>query len=211
MDLYIIDYISVSGRSPLHRAPAGVKMIALAAIIALLLVSKSSQLNASIALAAIIIALACRIPLRVLVPLMLYPTVFLVMLFLSVRGLTVPVVMMLGTRVVAIAGSVVLFILTTGFPAVFGTLGRVLPGFLVAALFFTYRAIFVIADSMNDVRIAMHLRGGIDRKHPMSTIRCFGMAMGHFLVHSIERSQRMAESLEIRGFANRIYYLDGGR
>jgi energy-coupling factor transporter transmembrane protein EcfT len=211
MDLYIIDYISVSNRSVLHRAPAAAKMIALAAIITLLLVSKSAQVNASIALAVMIIAALCRIPLRVLVPLMLYPTVFLVVLFLSVRGLTVLAVMMLGTRVLAIAGSVVLFILSTSFPAVFGTLGRVLPGFLVAALFFTYRAIFVIADSMNDMRIALHLRGGIDWKHPISSVGRFGAALGHFLVHSIERSERMAESLEVRGFADRLYYMDLGR
>ena len=55
----------------------------------------------------------------------------------------------------------------------------------------------------------MHLRGGIDSRHPMATLQRIGMALGHFLVHSIETSDRMADALKVRGFANRIYYLGG--
>lgn len=209
MDLYIIDYISVSNRSILHRAPVAVKMIGLAVVIAALLVSRSAQVNAAFALAAIVIARWCRIPLKVFVPLMLYPTVFLVVLFLSVRGLTLAAALMILMRVFAVTGFVVLLLLTTSYPAIFGTLGRVLPPPLVAALFFTYRSIFVIGDSINDIRIAMHLRGGVDRRHPLASIRHFGMALGHLLVHSIEASQRMAESLRVRGFKDHIYYRAG--
>ena len=148
MDLYIIDYISVSNRSLLHRTPVAAKMIALAAIIALLLVSKSAQLNAIIALAAILTAAFCRIPLKVLVPLMLYPTVFLVILFLSVHGLTIQAALMILMRVFAITGFVVLFLLTTSYPAIFGALGSVLPVPLVAALMFGIGALGWIVEGL---------------------------------------------------------------
>ena len=211
MDLYYIDYISVTNRSFLHRTPVGVKMAALILIIAVLMISKSPTLNGAVAGCAILLALACRIPLTILVPLMLYPTVFLAILFLSAKGLTLAAAALIVSRVLAITGSVVLFVLSTSYPAIFGALGRVLPGFIVAALFFTYRAIFVISDGIENVRIAMHLRGGINWRHPLSTLRNFGMALGHFLVHSIEGSRRMADSLKVRGFANRVYFLKGRR
>ena len=210
MDLYYIDYISVSGRSWLHRAPAWIKMLALVAIIAVLLAFESISVEAGIALGILAMAVSARIPMRLYLPLILYPVVFLVILFLSIEGLTWHATGIIGLRVLAITGTVVLFLMTTSYPRIFGTLSRVLPGFLVAALFFTYRSIFLIADSVVNVRIAMHLRGGMDWKRPMATLRNFGMALGHIMVHSIDMSQRMADSLAVRGFANRIYYLDGG-
>ena len=211
MDLYYIDFISVSGRSWLHKVPAGIKMPALVAIIAVLLAFESLPIEAGIVIGILAMALSARIPMRLYLPLMLYPVVFLVILFLSIEGLTWYATGVIGLRVLALTGSVVLFLMTTSYPKIFGTLSRVLPSFLVAALFFTYRSIFLIADSIVNVRIAMHLRGGIDWKHPVATLRHFGMALGHIMVHSIDMSRRMADSLAVRGFANRIYYLDSGR
>ena len=211
MDLHYIDYISVSGRSWLHRAPAWIKMLGLVAIIGVLLAFESIPIEAGIIVGVLAMAVSARLPMRLYLPLMLYPVVFLVILFLSIEGLTWHATGIIGLRVLALTGTVILFLMTTSYPKIFGTLSRVLPGFLVAALFFTYRSIFLIADSIVNIRIAMHLRGGIDLKHPMATLRHFGMALGHIMVHSIDMSQRMADGLAVRGFANRIYYLDGGK
>lgn len=211
MDLYYIDYVSVSNKSWLSRVPVGVKMLALVVIIGLLLRFENIPFEAAMAIGVVITALTSRVPMRIFLPLMLYPVVFLVVIFLSINGLTISATLVIGLRVLAITGAVVLLLLTTSYPVIFGTLGRVLPGFLVAALFFTYRSIFVISDSFNNVRIALHLRGGTDWRHPVSTLKHFGMALGHMLVHSIDTSQRMADSLTVRGFANRIYYLEGGK
>ena len=186
-------------------------MLALVAIITVLLAFESISIEAGIALSILAMAVSARIPMRLYLPLILYPVVFLVILFLSIEGLTWHATGIIGLRVLALTGTVVLFLMTTSYPRIFGTLSRVLPGFLVAALFFTYRSIFLIADSVVNVRIAMHLRGGIDWKRPMATLRNFGMALGHIMIHSIDMSQRMADGLAVRGFANRIYYLDGGK
>ena len=211
MDLYYIDYISVSNKSWLHRAPVWLKMMVLIAIIGVLLYFESLRLELAICAAVLIIALTARIPMKVFLLLAAYPVVFLAIIFLSIDRLTLAAVALLGFRVLAITASVILFILSTSYPEIFGTLGRILPDFLVAALFFTYRSIFIISDSITNIQIAMHLRGGSDWRHPVKTLRNFGFALGHFLVHSIESSQRMADSLKIRGFSNRIYYLGGGK
>ena len=211
MDLYYIDYLSVHGRNWLHNLPVWLKMLSLVVVIGTLLSVPLLSVQAAIAGIMLIVALSARLPMSVFLPLALSPVMFLALIFVSTGGLTFQAALVLALRVLAITSSVVAFLLSTSYPAIFGTLSRVLPGFLVAALFFTYRSIFVIADSIANIRIAFHLRGGIDRKHPIKTVRRFGMALGHFIVHSIDASQRMADSLRVRGFRNRIYYLGGGR
>lgn len=207
MDIYSIDYISVLGRSWLHRVPTGIKLFGVALIIGVLLYRQSILLEAIVLAVVLAAALSARLPMRMFLGITLYPLVFLVIVFLSIRGLTLNIALTFALRVLAITASVVTLFMSTSYPAIFKTLGRVLPGFLVTALFFTYRSLFVIADSLNNIRTAMHLRGGVNWKHPISTLRNFGMALGHFLVHTIESSERMADSLKIRGFSNRIYYV----
>lgn len=211
MDLRYIDYVSVSHRSWLHRVPAAVKMIFHLLVIVLLLSTESLAIEAGTAAVLIIIAVSAHLPMRLYLPLVFYPVIFLIILFISIEHLTMMSVFMLGFRVLAITTATVILLLTTSFPEIFGTLGRILPGFLTAALFFTYRSIFIISDSINSIQVVMHLRGGINWRHPISTWKNTGMAMGHFLIDSIDTSERMADGLTIRGFVNRIYYLGGGK
>lgn len=207
MDLYYIDYISTSGKSWLYRIPVGIKMIFLAGLIGVLLWLRFIWITGAILCAVILIAALGRLPMRLFLVLMFYPTVFLIVIFLSTTGLNYYSVLLLLLRVLAITGAVVAFLLSTSYPKIFGAFSRVLPGVLVAAFFFTYRSIFLISQSVNDIRIALHLRGGIDWKRPGSSLRNFGQALGHLLIHIIDSSGRKADSLRIRGFSNRIYYL----
>ncbi|MEN6370699.1 MAG: energy-coupling factor transporter transmembrane component T [Armatimonadota bacterium] len=207
MDVYYIDYISVSGASWLHKAPAGLKMVVAAVMIGVLLWLRYIWILSAIFAAVVVIALSARLPIKLLAVLALYPLFFLIIVFLSTAGLNVYSVSMLMLRVLSITEIVILFLLTTSYPTVFGVLGRVLPGVLVAALFFTYRSIFVISQSLSDISIALHLRGGIDWKHPGPSLGNLGRVLGHLLVDTIDSSERKADSLRIRGFVNRVYYL----
>lgn len=207
MDLYYIDYISISGRSWLYRVPVGVKMLVLACLIAVLLWLRYAWIAGGVFAAVLLIAIAGRLPMKLFLLLTFYPTVFLIVIFLSTNGLSYYSVLLLLFRVLSITGAVVAFLLSTSYPKIFGALGHFLPGVLVAALFFTYRSIFVISRSVSDIRIALHLRGGINWRKPGPSIRNFGMALGHVLIHVIDSSSRKADSLRIRGFSTRIYYL----
>ena len=207
MDLYQIDHMAVSGRSWLHRLPAAAKLLALAALIAVLL-WLHTVVPMAVALGLVLVAaVSARLPWKTFVALAVYPLFFLLILFVSTRGLTVVSAALLTTRVLAITGAVILYVLTTPYPDTFAALSRVLPAFLTAALFFTYRSLLVISDSLNNARIALHTRGAVDWRRPISTVRQFGLALGHTMVNSIDASERMAEALVVRGFANRVYSL----
>jgi len=207
MDLYYIDYLSVHSQSWLHRLPAWSKLIALLLIVAALISVEYVVLDVAVLLAMIIIISTAHIPLRLFFALTLYPVVFLVLLYLSIGELTLAAALLLATRVLAISSSVITVFLSTSYPAIFGTLQWVLPAFLVAALFYSYRSIFIIFDSFNDMHIALHLRGGLNWRHPLTALRTLGMALGHVLVHAIDISERTADGLTLRGFRNRVYYL----
>ncbi|HEY3416811.1 MAG TPA: CbiQ family ECF transporter T component [Armatimonadota bacterium] len=209
MDLYAIDLISVSRRSWLHRVPAGVKILLILAIIGYLLTVELVPVAAGVLLLMILLALTARVPMSLYLALTFYPIVLLVIIYLSLGELTLAAALLFGLRVLAITSAVILLFLTTSYPRIFGALNRVLPGFLVAALFFTYRSIFIIADSISNLRIALHLRGGFSWRQPMSSLRNLGLGLGHVLIHSLDTSERMADSLTVRGFNNRIYYLGG--
>ncbi|MCL6627987.1 MAG: hypothetical protein K6U00_00120, partial [Armatimonadetes bacterium] len=88
MDLYQIDYISVSGHSWLHRVPAPAKMAALIVIIAVLLTFESVILQIGMLLFILVTAFTTRIPVKVYLRPSLYPVGFLTILFLSVEHAT---------------------------------------------------------------------------------------------------------------------------
>jgi biotin transport system permease protein len=208
MNLYQIDYIAVSGVSPLHRLPAGVKLCVVGLLIAALLLWQAWPVAAAAFGVLLLLAVAAQVPLRSLLALVTYPLVFLAILLLSVRHLSLLAALPLVLRVLAITTAVVLLLLTTTYPAIFSALGRVLPRSMVTALFFTYRALFILNTSLDNARTALHLRGGVSWRHPAASLRNLGTALAHVLVDAIELSQRMAENLTIRGFDNRIYTLE---
>ena len=207
MDIYHVDYLAVSGRSWVHRLPAGVKLIALACLAATVLALHALPVSTAVLGAVLLLAASARLPFRTVMALTCYPLVFLLLIVLSMEHLTVYAVVPLAMRVLAITASVILLLLTTSYPAIFAALGRVVPGGLVTALFFTYRALFILSTCILNVQTALHLRGGMHWRHPMASLRNLGMALAHVLVHAIEISQRMAENLTVRGFNNHIYSL----
>ena len=207
MDIYYLDYLAVSGRSWLHRLPAQVKLIALACIIGLVLAVHLLPISAAVLVGMLLLAVSARLPLRTYIALTCYPLVFLIILFISMEHVTVFSVLPLVTRVLAITASVILVLLTTSYPAIFGALGHVLPGGLVTALFFTYRSLFILGASITNAQVALHLRGGISWRRPITSLKNYGAALAHVLIYAIELSQRMAENLTVRGFNNRIYHI----
>ena len=207
MDIYSVDYLAVSGHSWLHRLPARVKLIALAIIIAVVLAMHLLVVSAAVLAGMLLLAVSARLPLRIVIALICYPLVFIVLLVLSLQHATVWMLVPLVTRVLALTASVILVLLTTSYPAIFNALGHVLPGGFVTALFFTYRSLFIIGGSIANVQTALHLRGGISWRRPITSLKNYGAALAHVLIYAIELSQRVAENLTVRGFQNRIYSL----
>jgi energy-coupling factor transporter transmembrane protein EcfT len=106
--------------------------------------------------------------------------------------------------VLAVALTVLLIFATTPLPRLLA-LGRFLPRFLVAGLFLTYRAIFILADVTRNVRLAYRLRGAPGWRRPRRFLANTGRAVGYVVLAALARSEDAAAALRLRGFDGRIY------
>ena len=85
-------------------------------------------------------------------------------------------------------------------------LGRVLPSSFVIALFLTYRSIFILLTVLEETQHALYLRGGIQWKHPWRSLTNISNAFGHLIIKGIDASEKMYESMVLRGFKRKIHY-----
>jgi cobalt/nickel transport system permease protein len=101
---------------------------------------------------------------------------------------------------------VVLLLATTPYPAIFSVLGRVLPSSFVMALFLTYRSVFILLNVLEDTQHALYLRGGVQWRHPWRSLTNISNAFGHLIIKGIDASEKMYESMLLRGFKGEIHY-----
>jgi cobalt/nickel transport system permease protein len=204
MQLSYLDYLAIEGKSFLHRASPKVKMMGMA--IVLLSVVTLRTLPGLLLLYAILLALffISRIPLMVF-SLTLYPLVFAV-LFIFISGFQLHFIILIFLKVLSGSTGVVLLLATTPYPSIFHLLGKVLPSLFVTALFLTYRSIFILLKVLEETQEALYLRGGFQWRHPWRSLINISNAFGHLIIKGIDASEKMYESMVIRGFKNKIHY-----
>ena len=91
-------------------------------------------------------------------------------------------------------------------PRSFSVLGKVLPSLFVTALFLTYRSIFILLNVFEETQHALYLRGGLQWRHPWRSLTNISNAFGHLIIKGIDASEKMYESMVLRGFKNKIHY-----
>ena len=84
-----------------------------------------------------------------------------------------------------------------------------LPPRFVFLLLFTYRALFLLADEWQRLRIALKLRGFVP-KPDLHTYRTLGNLLGLTLINSLDRSRRIHQAMLLRGFDGHFRALSAG-
>jgi cobalt/nickel transport system permease protein len=84
------------------------------------------------------------------------------------------------------------------------------PGLLVHLAMLTYRYLFVVADELARLRVALRVRGYRNRasRHSYHTV---GSVAGTLLVRSYERAERVGQAMRCRGFDGRFRSLTAFR
>jgi cobalt/nickel transport system permease protein len=204
IQLSYLDYLAVEGKSRLHRLSPGLKMIGMGFI--LLGIVTLKNLPGLLLLYTILLTLffISRIPMRIF-PLTLYPLIF-AFLFIFISGLQILFILLIFLKVLCGSTGVVLLLSTTPYPLIFRVLGKVLPSIFVTALFLTYRSIFILLNVFEETRHALYLRGGFQWRHPLRSLINISNAFGHLIIKGIESSEKMYESMVLRGFKTKIHY-----
>jgi cobalt/nickel transport system permease protein len=204
IQLSYLDYIAVEKKSFLHRLPAKLKIIGMIGVLFVIVTARN--LPGLLLLYVILLALyfTAKVPVRIF-SLTLYPLIFAV-LFIFLSGFQIYFILLILLKVLCGSTGVVLLLATTPYPSIFSALGRVLPSSFVIALFLTYRSIFILLTVLEDTQHALYLRGGIQWKHPWRSLSNISNAFGHLIIQGIDASEKMYESMVLRGFKGKIHY-----
>jgi cobalt/nickel transport system permease protein len=81
-----------------------------------------------------------------------------------------------------------------------------IPGMLVQVAVLTYRYLFVLADELARLRVALRVRGYRNRVNRHS-YRTVGHVAGALLVRGYERAERVGQAMRCRGFTGRFHAL----
>jgi cobalt/nickel transport system permease protein len=78
-----------------------------------------------------------------------------------------------------------------------------IPGLLVQLTLLSYRYLFVLAEELGRMRIALRVRGYRNRMN-LHSYRTIGVVMGTLLVRGWERGERVGHAMRCRGFDGRF-------
>jgi cobalt/nickel transport system permease protein len=204
IQLSYLDYSAVEGKSWLHRCPPAMKMIGMGLV--LFCIVTFANIPGLLLLYATLLSLffLSRIPLK-LFSLTLYPLIFAI-LFVFLSGFRIYFILLIFLKVLCGSTGVILLLATTPYPLVFRVLGKFLPSLFVTALFLTYRSVFILLNVLEETEHAIHLRGGVQWRHPWRSLKNISNAFGHLLIKGIDNSEKMYEAMMLRGFKDKIHY-----
>jgi len=204
IQLSYLDYLAVEGKSFLHRLSPKWKIIGM--IFVLFAIVTVRNLPGLFLLYVFLLCLyfIARVPMRIF-PLTLYPLIFAV-LFIFVSQFQIRFILLVFLKVLCGSTGVVLLLATTPYPSIFSVLGRVLPSTFVVALFLTYRSVFILLTVLEETQHALYLRGGVQWKHPWRSLTNISNAFGHLIIKGIDASEKMYESMVLRGFKGKVHH-----
>ncbi|NWG03883.1 MAG: hypothetical protein HXY44_13615 [Syntrophaceae bacterium] len=204
IQLSYLDYIAVEGKRFLHRFSPTLKIIGM--VLVLLGIVTLRSLPGLLLLYGTLVALffITRIPIKIF-SLTFYPLIFAV-LFIFISGFQIHFLLLIFLKVLCGSTGVVLLLATTPYPMIFSVLGRILPDSFVTALFLTYRSVFILLNILEETQHALYLRGGFQWRHPWRSLINISNAFGHLMIKGIDASEKMYESMLLRGFKNKIFY-----
>jgi len=208
IQLSYLDYIAVERKSFLHRLSPKLKIIGM--ILVLFVIVTVKNLLGLFLLYVILLTLffTARIPAKIF-SLTLYPLIFAI-LFIFLSGFQIFFILLIFLKVLCGSTGVVLLLASTPYPSIFSVLGRVLPSTFVMALFLTYRSIFILLTVLEETQHALYLRGGVQWKHPWRSLINISNGFGHLIIQGIDASEKMYESMVLRGFKGKIHYRGQG-
>lgn len=197
-----LDVIAGSGRSPWHRASALSKMLLALTLVSLALVFSEPRPLLAIHAVAWLVALTSRLPARLLIAAVAYPALFsLFFLILTWSGRAADQVWLLRPLT---AGLVAVWLIgTTPYPDLFAPISRVVPRAIGDALFLSYRTVFALMTSLEQMMRAVKLRGG-DTGSPWRRWSVAGEGLGTLLLEGFERGERLYATMLLRGHDGRI-------
>lgn len=204
LDISAIDRWAYQGKSLLHRASPCSKVFLMAAMLASIIFTSDLRLLLGLYLLGLALIALARLPILRMMALAAYPAAFAFLFALSQMdgGWQKPLLMIVKAQAAAI--TLLLLLGTTSYPQVFGLASYLMPRILFDALLLTYRLFFILLELIDRFHSAIRLRGGISSFRLSTNLRNIALGLGGLLVFSFERSQRLYDVMNLRGYRGQI-------
>ncbi|MDD3149535.1 MAG: CbiQ family ECF transporter T component [Candidatus Gastranaerophilales bacterium] len=200
MNIAQIDFYSHQNNTFLHKMSVSIKLLCLSIIILFAVFSSDYRVLAGFAIFLSGLILLLKLPFKQMFLFLIYPMIFLIFYFISIKNLSFGYAFLIITRVLTIVLGLLTVAFTTPYNKVFEVFGKFLPNKLVKIFFLSYRSIFILTEILENIFTAIKLRGGIDFKKPFKAINILKNVIGFLIITSIEKSEKMYEGLKLRGF-----------
>lgn len=208
MRIVDIDHYALTGCTLLHKAATKNKLLWVFLLILLIVISNDYILLSVVYLAMFSYVMFSKIAKKMVFMLTLYPLLFVMIIILSTSNASMEFVLTIVMKVLIASTAMVLLFATTPYIDIFSKLGKFMPGFLVTTIFLTYRSIYILWTTLENLSQAIRLRGGLTLNMPVRSLQVIGSALGYLLIKSVETSEKMYEALMLRGYSDRLRYID---
>lgn len=196
--IYLIDYYANKKSGFLQNCSVYFKLIFFLSLIFSIVFSRSLLILFLILIFVYFLSFLAKLPFLKIFKWALYPTLFSLIFALSQLTIGVSPYQTI-LRAFTSASVALFFSFITPHHQTFGVVCKISP-FLGTILFLTYRYLFVLVSNIENKLICLKKRGGHKRK-----IKMLSALVGFFIIDLINRSERIYQSLKIRGFRGIIH------
>jgi len=207
MRIVDIDHYAMFGKSPLNRISARYKLLAVFLVLVCVVLLKNYIIMSAIYAFLLLIVMISGVPRIKVILMSLYPLLFMFLFLFSIKNLSYQLAFLLLFKVLSSSTSFVLLVMTTTYIEIFSKLQRFLPSFLVNVLFLTYRSIFILWGSLENIQLAMYIRGKPQLSRPIYSLKLIANAAGNLIIKAMESSEKIYDSMQLRGYSNNLKYL----
>lgn len=204
MDLAYVDFLSNHGDSILHRSVASSKLFLIMALIVSAILADELLQFVPLIILLIFGYLLAGVSLLKVSHYAFYPAFFSLFFALFKFSNSFVAGLIVICKAMTVALALLLFILTTPYPELFGILHKFLPSILVDGMFFTYRIFFVLLQEVKNFLKNIRLKGGYHPTRLIFNLRNLAGAIGVIFVHAFDLSEKMHQVLMVRGYTGQI-------
>jgi len=209
-----IDHLASAGDSPWHRSSALTKLLLVVVYVTLAILTPSWGVLVMLLATLLAMCVSARAPLKLMFAAAATPFFFAIIFAIAHVRTDWDEPLVLFARPMVASLSAVWLVITTPYPDLFAPLSRVLPRGVGDGLFLTYRAVFALYSRVERMGSTLRLRGAMAR--PMQQrFAVLGEAVGTVVLSGFDRSQRLYQTMQLRGHSGRIcgcrHYLEFSR
>ncbi len=200
MKLAFVDQQAVQGRTFLHRAEPWSKVVSTVFLIAGIIFCTRWELLIPLFLLFFIALWFLGLSPARQFYYYLYPFFFSLLYGYFLAGLQGTELTILLLRAVSAVMTLLMLMMTTPYTDVFSVLNRVLPSILTDVMFLTYRAFFLLLGRLQELMVAIKLRGGGSTANLFRNLAGAGTYLGLAFMNAIDLNERSYWALLLRGY-----------